>query len=93
MIETRDAPEGSQIKRRLGPIEGFSPKGVLLNYWEACIVKTVRTFVEHGVKPTNLIYLLLGAAYEAARGDRKAKDDAIMQMVLHCRITDPSSQQ
>jgi hypothetical protein len=35
----------------------------------------------------------LGAAYEAARGDRKAKDDAIMQMVSHCRITDPGSQQ
>jgi hypothetical protein len=66
---------------------------VLLNYWEACIVKTVRTFVEHGVKPTNLIYLLLGAAYEAAPGDPKAKDDAIMQMVLRCRITDPGSQQ
>lgn len=73
--------------RGLGPIEGFSREGVLLHYWDCCIVKTVRSFTKHRVTPSKLISLLLGAAYEAPCGDAQEKDDAIMQMVLRGRLT------
>jgi hypothetical protein len=74
--------------RSLKATEDISLEKMLLNYWDCCTVETVRSLVKHSVKPSNLIYLLLGAAYEATFGDAKEKDDAIMQMVLRYRITD-----
>jgi hypothetical protein len=78
--------------RALKATEDISLEKMLLNYWDGCNVATVRSLVKHNVKPSNLIYLLIGAAYEATFGTAKEKDDAILQMVLRCRITDPGSQ-
>jgi hypothetical protein len=78
--------------RALKATEDISLEKMLLNYWDGCNVEMVRSLVKHSVKPSNLIYLLIGATYEATLGTAKEKDNAILQMVLRCRVTDPSSQ-
>jgi hypothetical protein len=91
--ELADILEGFAGKiRTLKATEDVSLEKMLLNYWECCTVETVRSLVKHSVKPSNLISLLIGAAYEATFGDARERDEAILQMVLRCRIADPGSQ-
>ena len=71
----------------------MSLDSLILNYWEFCIAKTVKTFKQHGIEPGNLMYLFMGMIHEAAApGSLKEKDNAMMQMALKSRITDDSPQ-
>ena len=78
--------------RGLEPFDDHSIEKLILNYWDTCTVQTVRAFKKHGIKPTDLMFLLMGAVYEAAPGTLPDKDNAVMQMALRCRLTDDAAQ-
>ena len=73
--------------RNLGEIEDMSLETLLLNYWECCLVMTVRTLRKHGTSSDHLLSLLQGVQMEAVSGTLEQKEDAIMQALLRSRIT------
>jgi hypothetical protein len=78
--------------RALEPSDDYSLEKLILHHWETFTVQTVRTFTEHGIKPTDLMFLLMAAVEEAAPGTLEDSDNAVMQMALRCRLMEDSPQ-
>jgi hypothetical protein len=78
--------------RALEPFDHYSLEKLILHHWETFTVQTVRTFIQHGINPTGLMFLLMAAVEDVAPGTLEDSDKAVMQMALKHHITEDTPQ-